>query len=573
MEDLKTIETVDTSPFKHLCMTIGELPASFVDSMTYYECLAWLVNYLQKTVIPAVNNNAEATKELQAAFVTLKDYVDNYFDNLDVQEEINNKLDEMAETGELAEILAEFLSNSIYEESIECNRYYSTDKHTHYYLAKVPFNNSDNERIVLKHGFSGDVESNPIANQNIVTWGKSHNLTLAVNASVFYYGIHDPEELYGRIPGQVIHNGEVISNVPYDPTQYWADGEIWYLGLKSDGTLKKYSIHQQASELIADGVVESFVTFNQCAINGVVQSEGQFVDIDVDKTQWCLIGQNRTTKDLYLFASDGKGNYYEQGFTLREACTIMINAGADDIYRLDSGGSTEFYYKGAMLNQQTDNNFKDIRNVADYIYFEKEFTSTPMTDEMFERDRINGETLNRAKEAKYTNNFNTGVTIYRPSTTGDMVIRQVVTGTNSDDEIMALIMNSSAHPRSFAVYDEHNSRNTILVEENGTITTPNFTSADSTWVEVKDSTNTLTLYVRKITDKIVCFRGSMGGLTQNTNYTFTLPSQFSNSFEKVSVIAGNGSNTGKLKYGSNSVVTLSTLNCTELYFGVTMFRN
>ena len=109
MEELKTIETVDTSPFKHLVMTLGELPTSFVDSMTYYECLAWLVNFIQNTVIPTVNNNAEAVEELQTAFVTLKNFVDNYFDNLDVQDEINNKLDEMVESGEFQEIISQLL--------------------------------------------------------------------------------------------------------------------------------------------------------------------------------------------------------------------------------------------------------------------------------------------------------------------------------------------------------------------------------------------------------------------------------------------------------------------------------
>ena len=112
-EELKTIETVDTSPFKHLVMTLGELPTSFVDSMTYYECLAWLVNFIQNTVIPTVNNNAEAVEELQTAFTTLKNYVDTYFDNLDVQEEINNKLDEMAESGELSEMIADYLNDSL----------------------------------------------------------------------------------------------------------------------------------------------------------------------------------------------------------------------------------------------------------------------------------------------------------------------------------------------------------------------------------------------------------------------------------------------------------------------------
>lgn len=110
-EELKTIDTVDTSPFKKMVMTIGELPTSFVDSMTYYEMLAWLCNYLQNTVIPAVNNNGEAVEELQNLFIELKSYVDNYFDNLDVQEEINNKLDEMADDGTLQEIITDYLNS------------------------------------------------------------------------------------------------------------------------------------------------------------------------------------------------------------------------------------------------------------------------------------------------------------------------------------------------------------------------------------------------------------------------------------------------------------------------------
>ena len=112
-EELKTIETVDTSPFKRMVMTIGELPTSFVDSMTYYELLAWLCNYLQNTVIPTVNNNAEAVKELQGLFIELKTFVDDYFDNLDVQEEINNKLDDMAEAGTLQEIITTYIQSNV----------------------------------------------------------------------------------------------------------------------------------------------------------------------------------------------------------------------------------------------------------------------------------------------------------------------------------------------------------------------------------------------------------------------------------------------------------------------------
>ena len=96
-------------PFKKMCVTIGNLPSSFMESMTYYEALCWLYNWLDKTVIPAINTEGEAITELQNAFTTLKNYVDNYFNNLDVQEEINNKLDDMAEAGTLQEIITAYL--------------------------------------------------------------------------------------------------------------------------------------------------------------------------------------------------------------------------------------------------------------------------------------------------------------------------------------------------------------------------------------------------------------------------------------------------------------------------------
>ena len=95
------------SPFKRLCVTVGNLPTAYMESMSYYECITFLVKFLTNEVVPTVNNNSEVVKELQ-------DYVAHYFDNLDVQEEINNKLDEMAQEGELVSIIGEYLSlNSI----------------------------------------------------------------------------------------------------------------------------------------------------------------------------------------------------------------------------------------------------------------------------------------------------------------------------------------------------------------------------------------------------------------------------------------------------------------------------
>lgn len=78
------------------------------DALTDYELLCLVVNHLNE-VIKNSNEQNTVIQNLYNAFVALKDYVDNYFENLDIQEEIDNKLDEMAASGELADIIAQYL--------------------------------------------------------------------------------------------------------------------------------------------------------------------------------------------------------------------------------------------------------------------------------------------------------------------------------------------------------------------------------------------------------------------------------------------------------------------------------
>lgn len=85
------------------------IPLAFDESMSYYECLCALLNYLNETIVPDINNVNNGLGELQNFYLELQNYVNTYFDNLDVQEEINNKLDEMVESGELQELINQFL--------------------------------------------------------------------------------------------------------------------------------------------------------------------------------------------------------------------------------------------------------------------------------------------------------------------------------------------------------------------------------------------------------------------------------------------------------------------------------
>ena len=100
----------DLRPFRFWCQKV--LPLVYDDSLSYYELLCKVVDYLNKTM-ENVNSLSENFDELQSAFNTLKNYVNDYFKNLDVQEEINKKLDEMAINGYFDNLISKYLAKSI----------------------------------------------------------------------------------------------------------------------------------------------------------------------------------------------------------------------------------------------------------------------------------------------------------------------------------------------------------------------------------------------------------------------------------------------------------------------------
>ena len=84
------------------------VPMVFDNSLSYYEALCALWKYVEG-MTSVINNNATLEEEFIEKVNELEEYVNHYFDNLDVQEEINNKLDAMAEAGTLEEIIASYL--------------------------------------------------------------------------------------------------------------------------------------------------------------------------------------------------------------------------------------------------------------------------------------------------------------------------------------------------------------------------------------------------------------------------------------------------------------------------------
>lgn len=94
-------------PFRYWCQKV--LPLVYDDSLSYYELLCKVIDYLNKTMEDVETLHGDVTN-LHKAYVELQEYVNTYFNNLDVQNEINNKLDNMAADGTLLTIISPTIS-------------------------------------------------------------------------------------------------------------------------------------------------------------------------------------------------------------------------------------------------------------------------------------------------------------------------------------------------------------------------------------------------------------------------------------------------------------------------------
>lgn len=91
------------------CADWGLIPTEFKQCMTWEEQVLWLFKFLNNTVIPTLNRDIENIEALAADFAALETYVQDYFTNLDVQVQINNKLDQMANDGSLTALISAYV--------------------------------------------------------------------------------------------------------------------------------------------------------------------------------------------------------------------------------------------------------------------------------------------------------------------------------------------------------------------------------------------------------------------------------------------------------------------------------
>lgn len=104
---------IPLQPFRYWCQKV--LPLVYDDSLSYYDLLCKVVDYLNKTTEDVTNMDTDMTN-LYNAYNDLQSYVNNYFSTLDVQAEINNKLDAMVEDGTLSMLFNKIIIGFVYPE-------------------------------------------------------------------------------------------------------------------------------------------------------------------------------------------------------------------------------------------------------------------------------------------------------------------------------------------------------------------------------------------------------------------------------------------------------------------------
>ena len=106
---MNKFEYKNLTPFKWFVLENFPFIEADFDALTEWQLFCKLGKEINK-IIDSQNTVGSEMEKFSQAFIELKNYVDNYFENLDVQDEINNKLNEMAESGVLQEIISSYLN-------------------------------------------------------------------------------------------------------------------------------------------------------------------------------------------------------------------------------------------------------------------------------------------------------------------------------------------------------------------------------------------------------------------------------------------------------------------------------
>lgn len=197
---------IPLTPFKGWVLENFPFIEANFDAITNYELMCKVIEYLNN-VISNQNQVQELGTELVNAYNDLVTYVNNYFDNLNVQEEINNKLDSMVLDGSFAELVDPIIN--IYVQSA-----------------------MDNTVTPTLTSFSGRLDNQDVIieeqNEEINTFKNSVNSQIA-EQNVLIQAATSGSPLIASSTDEMTDTTRVYVNTS-DGKWYYYDGDSWEIG-------------------------------------------------------------------------------------------------------------------------------------------------------------------------------------------------------------------------------------------------------------------------------------------------------------------------------------------------------
>lgn len=412
------------SPFYIWCNNNFPFLDDYFDSLTIWEILQKL---------------GKQSIELNKAVIEIQ----KYLENLDLQDEVNNKLDEMAEDGTLDSIIGRYITNkiertfkndddlkndlslenlmlvetlgkyvendgggSVYKitniEPSPISNITNNNKLDNFYiklnngLFAVPINNINNDyynevSVVTERHFDTDcyfteIPLNDNNNNEIELYVKNNSgMEISDYARLHKTTLSINATLAVENPvTHIFENASVISNGEiireyFNPPTFLNDN-YKFIGIKENREFVDFQANiTTAEQMIAQGVKEAWLCFGKLVENGVITDYCNSDDEIMVNSYPRQAIGIKTDKTVVILTTDGR-TPHDKGLTGVETAQLLISKGCINVYNLDGGGSTNTVYKGSRINKYIDNQGLDERHIV-YCLNVKKPTSNVNIDE------------------------------------------------------------------------------------------------------------------------------------------------------------------------------------------------
>ena len=359
-----------------------------------------------------------------------KGYMFGLVENIDLQEQVNNKLDEMAQDGSLSEIIAQFLGFGALvtvdtvadmvssENLVKGSKVKTLGKITvdDGYGAIYEITDAATD-IALNNGLYAQIKTR--------TYGDNYFKDIEVESSRVFDTTNETDVYYATIPvtdfdgtpinpyvgeveeetlspsqyaranyttittnagltqknssGQwkqaiVIGNGQVLNT--YEAEQTPASF-MRYLAFKDNRVVTDFpAATTTADMMLAQGVKNAFLVFQKVIDNGSVTIAQERDTDDVDNRMMLGVKLDGT---IVIVCADGN-TPRSGGLTIRECANLLLAKGCINAWEMDGGGSASLNYKGQKINHNKDSHQTIDRGIWVTLNFKRETVDKTIGD-------------------------------------------------------------------------------------------------------------------------------------------------------------------------------------------------